>query len=218
MSSTKRDFNVEAATWDEEPRRVSLANDVFRAIVDAASLHPAMTALDFGCGTGLVTLQLAPRIAQVTGVDSSRGMLDVLEGKIRSHSVDNVTAQLVDLDRGDVLEGEYDLIVSTMALHHIRDVSALLRLFAQVLKADGRICLADLDSEDGEFHANNDGVFHFGFERDALKRSLSEAGFSDLTDSTAAEITKPSADGTLKSFSVFLISGRLRTIGGSSSI
>lgn len=211
MSSSKRDFNVEAATWDEEPRRVSLANDVFRAIADTVTLGPAMTALDFGCGTGLVTLQLAPRVAHVVGADSSRGMLDVLEGKARSGSVGNVATQLVDLDRGDVLEGEYDLVVSTMALHHIRDVPALLRLSAQVLKPGGRICLADLDSENGEFHANNDGVFHFGFDRDALKRSLSEAGFSGLTDSTAAEVTKPSADGTLRTFSVFLISGRLVT-------
>ncbi|MCC6487129.1 MAG: methyltransferase domain-containing protein [Candidatus Hydrogenedentes bacterium] len=211
MTSTKRDFNAEAATWDEEPRRVKLASDVFRAIAEVSGLRPAMTALDFGCGTGLVTLQLASCVAQVTGADSSRGMLDVLEEKARSRSIDNVTTRLVDLDRGDVLEGSYDLAVSTMALHHIRDVPALLRLFAQVLKAEGQICLADLDSENGEFHANNDGVFHFGFDREALKRALSEAGFSDLADSTAAEIEKPSADGTLKTFSVFLISGRLRT-------
>lgn len=208
MDTQKRNFDIDAATWDEEPRRVQLAKDLFRAICESAPLTPSTEALDFGCGTGLVTLQLATQAGRVTGVDSSRGMLEVLEQKLQSCSVDNVATRFVDLDAGDVLDGAFDLVVSTMTLHHIRDVDALLKQSARVVKPGGRIALADLDSENGEFHTNNEGVFHLGFDRGALMNSLARVGFTGLTARTAAEVAKPGADGSVKAFPIFLITGR----------
>jgi precorrin-6B methylase 2 len=57
MSSEKRDFDKEAAAWDEQPARVQLAGDVAAAIVRQVTLRTDMDVLDFGCGTGLLTLQ-----------------------------------------------------------------------------------------------------------------------------------------------------------------
>ena len=208
MASSKRNFDVESATWDEEPRRVTLAKDLFRAISEEVVLTPSMDALDFGCGTGLVTLQLSARVGHVTGVDSSQGMLDVLERKIQSYPIENITTRRVDLDCGDILDGMYDLAVSTMTLHHVREVMPLLEQFARVLKPGGHLCIADLDLENGEFHGNNEGVFHLGFERGELRDSLARAGFVDISDRSAAEVVKPDANGQIKTFGVFLVTGR----------
>ena len=204
MQTEKRDFDAEAATWDEEPRRVRLAGDLFRAINGAALCSPAMDALDFGCGTGLVTLQLAACVRSVTAVDSSRGMLEVLARKARASAAENVRVRHLDLDAGDTVEGAHDLIVSTMTLHHVRDVERLLGQFYRALRPGGRLCLADLDLEDGAFHGNNDGVFHLGFDRDQLTRWLEAAGFSQVEITTAAEVVKPVADGNLRAFPIFL--------------
>jgi len=209
LENEKRNFDSEAAAWDEEPRRVQLAKDLFHAIHEEVVLTPAMDVLDFGCGTGLVTLPLAEHAGRVTGVDSSRGMLEVLHRKIEANRIGNVTACRLDLERGDVLEGHYDLVVTTMTLHHVQDIPPLLDQFVKILKPGGRVCIADLDSENGEFHANPDGVFHNGFDRKALRDALSRAGFTGLRDRTAAEIVKPAADGTIKAFGVFLITGTL---------
>jgi hypothetical protein len=65
-----------------------------------------------------------------------------------------------------------------------------------------------LDSENGEFHVNNDGVYHFGFDRGALKTMLLRSGFEAVTDRTAAEVVKPGADGQARAFPVFLITGQ----------
>ena len=208
MANGKRNFDKEAEVWDEEPRRVQLAKDLFRAISENVALAASMEVLDFGCGTGLVTLQLSARTGQVTGVDSSQGMLDVLNAKVQSCRLANVTTQRKDLDCGDVLNGSYDLVVSTMTLHHIQDIPPLLSQFASVLKTGGHLCIADLDPEGGEFHENKDGVFHAGFDRRGLRDALSKAGFVDIGDRTAAKIVKPDTKGKTTMFSVFLITGR----------
>ena len=59
MSGTEH-FDQAAATWDLADRRVTLARDVVAAIAAWVTLSKEQAALDFGCGTGLVTLALAP--------------------------------------------------------------------------------------------------------------------------------------------------------------
>jgi len=203
-----RDFNKEAATYDAVPARVQLASDVADAILDTVEVTPDMEVMDFGCGTGLVSVRLQSLVRSVTCVDSAPGMLDVLEAKTREQGIDNMKMRCVDIASGGRLVGRYDLIVTSMTLHHIEDVDALLAQFAEVLAEGGRACIADLDLEGGKFHADATGVYHNGFDRAALRRSLEQASFEDVRERTAATVEKPDADGNLRQFTVFLISGR----------
>jgi ubiquinone/menaquinone biosynthesis C-methylase UbiE len=208
MSGEKRDFDKEAASWDQEQRRVKLANDVAEAISDEISLTSTMDVLDFGCGTGLLTLQIQPLVHTITGVDSSRGMLDILQSKVQGRKFSNVTIQFKDLDKGDSLEGRYHLILSSMTFHHIREISPILHQFSRVLIPQGYLCIADLDLDGGRFHSNNEGVFHHGFERSVLRQAFMDAGFEDIRDRTAASVEKPVSEGGTDLFTVFLMTGR----------
>ncbi len=204
MSTEKRDFDKEAAAWDENPARVKLADDVAAAIMRLVPLDAGMEALDFGCGTGLLTLRLAPRVRSITGVDSSQGMLDVLAAKVAREKLANVRTLRLDLDKGDTLPGSCDLIVSNMTLHHIERIDSLLGRFHEALSPSGWLCIADLDSEGGQFHSDNQGVFHFGFDRAALRQAFVDAGFENVQDTTAAEVTKPDRDGNVAAVRHFL--------------
>lgn len=203
--TNEKDFNSRAATWDEESRRVQLAREVAEGIISTVKPTASMTALDFGCGTGLVTFNLQPYLARIDGIDSSRGMLEVLEKKCRDSGITNVRALHCDLERGECPQGSYDLIVSSMTLHHIAELPPLFRLFAELLNSGGAVCLADLDKEDGSFHDDPSRACHSGFERADIKRMLAEAGFTSLQDTTASVIRK---DSPLREYPVFLISGR----------
>src|SRR6266702_413692 len=68
----KKDFDAVAMNWDEEPRRVKLALEIADSIMKTLPLSREWDALDFGCGTGLVSMQLAPALRTVTGIDSSK--------------------------------------------------------------------------------------------------------------------------------------------------
>lgn len=207
MSSEKRDFDKEAAVWDDNPARVRMADDLFAAMAKQISFDPSMTVLDFGCGTGLLTLRIAPRVGAITGADSSQGMLDVLQAKSDRQNLRNVKTLFLDSGDTNLLTGRYDVIVIGMALHHIEAIHPLLKRFHECLAEGGALCIADLDLEGGLFHENNAGVYHFGFDREELRRALADAGFQSIADSTAAEVTKPAADGQLRRFTVFLMSG-----------
>lgn len=204
----RKDFDKEAAQW-ETPDRIKLGNDVAEAVMREVELNKDMDVLDFGCGTGLVILRLQPFVRTITGADSSKGMLDVLERKVRERQLANVRTQFLDIDAGGNVSGSYDLIVSSMTVHHVPDTGALFRQWSGILRPDGKICFADLDAEDGSFHADRTGVFHFGFERAKLKELLAECGFRDLRDMTAATIVR-NAEGQGKKFPVFLMTGRKR--------
>ena len=204
----RRDFDKDAKSWDENPRRIRLAKAVAEAIISAASSMREMDVLDFGCGTGLVTIALQPFVKTITGADSSRGMLDVLEEKARSRGLGNVRTRFLDVARRDTLEDSYDLIVSSMTLHHVPDIAGLLREWYGHLKPGGMVGLADLDREDGTFHEDNTGVFHFGFDRPMLKGILEETGFRELTDTTVMTFRKDDGDNQGRVFSVFLITAR----------
>ena len=164
-----------------------------------------MDVLDFGCGTGLLTLALQPFVRSITGVDSSQGMLDVFKTKIKEQNLTNVEAEYIDLDKGDILRGSYHLIVSSMTLHHIKNISPLLKQFYSILLPSGRVGVADLDLDDGQFHGNNDGVYHFGFDRETLRRIFMETGFQNVQSIHAAEIEKPVNDAKNRLFTIFLM-------------
>lgn len=208
MGSDKWDFNKEAASWDQNPGRVKLANDIAEAISGEQILAPDMDVLEFGCGTGLLTLLLSPLVRSVTGVDSSQGMLGVLRAKIENDNVTNVRARYLDLEKGDVLVGSYNLIVCSMSLHHVKNTTPLLDLFYRITAPRGYLCIADLDPDNGHFHGDNDTVFHWGFDRATLHRAFMEAGFDDIHERTAASVIKPISDGGTRSFSVFLMTGQ----------
>lgn len=208
MTTAKRDFDAAAARWDEKPARVQLAGEVAEAIIGQVELTPAMKMMDFGCGTGLLSLRLQPLVGSITGVDSSAGMLEVFKAKIAKDGRTNIETQLIDPDKDGVLTGSYDLIVSSMTLHHIHEPKVLLRQLYAVLARGGVLAIADLDPDGGRFHDDNTGVFHFGFERAALRALFAETGFIDVRDSTATETIRQAPDGSTRVFSVFLISGR----------
>jgi 2-polyprenyl-3-methyl-5-hydroxy-6-metoxy-1,4-benzoquinol methylase len=69
MSNNTRDFDSEARFWDENPGRVKMARSVADSIKENAVITDQLNVLDFGCGTGLLTLQFQPLVKTITGAD-----------------------------------------------------------------------------------------------------------------------------------------------------
>jgi ubiquinone/menaquinone biosynthesis C-methylase UbiE len=200
---TTTDFDARAATWDDDPLKVARAQAVADAIVRNVALTRSMRAMEYGCGTGLLSFMLRPRLGHITLADVSDGMLAVAAGKIAEANDTAMRAVKLDLVADPLPADRFDVVYSLMTLHHIPDTDAILRGFHAVLAQPGYLCIADLDTEDGSFHgAGFDG--HLGFDRAALGAKARQAGFAKVEFSTAYEIMKM-VDGQPRRFPVFLM-------------
>jgi 2-polyprenyl-3-methyl-5-hydroxy-6-metoxy-1,4-benzoquinol methylase len=194
-------FDDQAATWDDDPGHEQRQLAVARAIEESVSLNRRMSAVDVGGGTGRLSILLADQVGSVVVTDPSAGMVQVAHERIQAAGLsDRLRAVRADLTT-DRLDGAYDVVWSSMALHHVQDLHALLRSVAKLLVHGGRLLIADLDEDpDGGFHADKvDFDGHHGFDRQRLAEQLGRAGFGDVTFVDATTIAKNGRE-----FGVFL--------------
>jgi 2-polyprenyl-6-hydroxyphenyl methylase/3-demethylubiquinone-9 3-methyltransferase len=96
------------------------------------------TALDVGCGAGLLCEPLARLGAKVTGIDASEDVIAVA----REHAA--AMGLAIDYRAGDVqdLEGQYDLITSLEVIEHVAEPATFLRALAKRLAPGGLLILS----------------------------------------------------------------------------
>jgi ubiquinone/menaquinone biosynthesis C-methylase UbiE len=201
-------FDDKAAEWDANALRSALADAVVRAIIAHLPVERPENALEFGCGTGLVTTRIARYCSLMTAVDSSREMLKVLNEKIAAEAIANIKPVFCDLSRAGAIEelGEsFDFVCSSMTLHHIPDTARFLGLLNGIMEPGATLAIADLDAEDGLFHDDESGDIHHGFDRKSLKEILEAAGFISVGFITAHIIEKKNRAGRMASYPVFLV-------------
>lgn len=194
-------FDDEAATWDDTPGHEERQVAVAQAIEEAVALSPGMSALDVGGGTGRLSILLSDRVGSVVVTDPSAGMVQVAQERIEAAGLrDRLRAVQADLTT-DPLDGVYDVVWSSMALHHVQDLDALLRSVAGLIVDGGRLAIADLDEDpDGAFHAEKvDFDGHHGFDRHRLAKQLAHAGFTEISFVDATTLLKGDRE-----FGVFL--------------
>lgn len=192
-------FDAKAAEWDDNPGRVKNARKIAGAIQRAVPLSQTMSAMEFGCGTGLISRELFPNIGKILAIDLSPGMIDQLQKRISEAGIENITAQCRNIIANPPAE-QFDLIFSGMALHHVPDTDALLDVLVDLLAPGGYLALADLDTEDGSFHGEESGPVHHGFDREELIRKLRARGFTETAAVTANTMHKNGRD-----YPVFLV-------------
>ncbi len=75
------------------------------------------TALDYACGSGLLTLKLARRFSVVDGRDASTGMIGRAMERANALSVFNASFRAGDIMEPDEAPGSYDIVFVSFALH-----------------------------------------------------------------------------------------------------
>ena len=185
-------FDEKAADWDSDPDKVARAREVALAVAANVPLDRQMRLLEYGAGTGLVTQALLDRVGPVTLADNSPGMRAVVQKKIAAGELpaDSRVWDL-DLEVQSAPPGRFDVIVSSLVLHHVRNLRPVLEGLVELLEPGGHLCIADLDAEDGSFHGHrHDFDGHDGFDRDDLARSLESAGLGDVVVSDCTEVVR----------------------------
>jgi len=198
-------FDKQAKDWDNNPMKVERATVFANEIIDFIKPNPTDTALEFGCGTGLLSYQLKDAFKTITLADNSEGMIQVLEDKIKNLSLTNFKPLLVDLLEENLDIGKFNVIYSLMTVHHILDLNKVAKIFHSLLETEGYLCIADLVQEDGSFHKDHpDFDGHNGFDKNELTELLINNGFT-VEHYNISYIIHKELDSKIKQFPLFLM-------------
>lgn len=159
-------FNDQAKEWDSE-EKIIMMKTLAQKTMAVLHLKEKLDIMDFGCGTGLFGLEFTDYAKSLLGIDTSEGMLEVFNKKTKGH--DHIRSLLIDLENNTIKQ-KFDLIISSMAFHHLNHPAQMIQKLKSLLNPHGRLAIVDLDQEDGTFHPDNKkmGVKHYGFSQEKL--------------------------------------------------
>lgn len=172
-------FDNVAQDWESKPSRVQTAKSSVDNIKEVIDLKADFKILDYGCGTGLIGFGLSTETNEVIGMDYSIGMVEKFNAKAKELGFSNISAVQHNINEQDLPSKEFDLIAISMTLHHIKDTNMFIKKARMGLKNGGYLCINDLVTEDGTFHDEhkNEGVEHFGYDKDELCKIIESNGF-----------------------------------------
>ncbi len=125
-----------------ESKVVPLWQETYDSLVSRARITKGAKVLDVGTGTGEVSMRAAGAVGQegeVVGIDVQREMLDIAEKKARSRGISNVQLKRMPLEKLDLPDSTFDVVLGNYSLCCVNDYSAALSECFRVLKPGGRL-------------------------------------------------------------------------------
>ena len=166
------EWDEHATGWDEDETARAYAVAAFsslRAVLGELNLtSDRLSILDFGCGTGILTEQLATTGAAVHAVDTSPAMLAVLDAKITRNGWTRVTTGGT-LPLGDPT---YHLVVCSSVCSFLDDYPDTVRELASQLRSGGMFVQWDWEQTGDDSH---------GLTRAEIDEALNLAGLADVS-------------------------------------
>lgn len=197
-------FDLMAKNYDTDSRmeRAKVIANKIRLHVTSGKEKSAM---EYGCGTGLIGLELASIFKSLLLVDSSYEMILQAEKKINEINIENVSALYRDITVSFEDIPQFDYIFMSLVLHHIKDTKLILTNLNALLNKGGHLLIVDLNKEDGSFHAKYpDFDGHNGFEQTKLIDLLENSGYSNVSSETFYHGSKE-FENNLSTYSLFIL-------------
>ncbi|MGD9559757.1 MAG: class I SAM-dependent methyltransferase [Oscillospiraceae bacterium] len=165
----------EIALRYDTPERAQVAETIAAEIRRQLGDVPGQSAIDYGCGTGLVGLPLAGFFRALLMVDASPNMVEVVRQKIEAAHLQNVSALCADFAEKVPPGLAADVVIAAQVLLHIPNTENILRQLYAVLSPGGRLLIVDFDKNEAVWHEK----VHNGFVQAELIAQAKRAGFAD---------------------------------------
>jgi ubiquinone/menaquinone biosynthesis C-methylase UbiE len=172
-------FDIIAGQYDT-PERDRIAGIIAEAIRSRADSSAGKTAIDYGCGTGLVGLRLLDVFGSITFIDAAGNMVEQVRNKLVSLCANSAETLCCDLcgERPPGLKADCVFVVQTLL--HEKNITALLENLHSVLNEDGRLLIVDFNKNE---NIVSDEV-HNGFDQAELAELLRRLSFSVVESQT----------------------------------
>ncbi len=186
-SETREFFNKIAPQW-EDIRSGYYDESIKNKLLDLKIIGKDMTVVDLGAGNGYISRTAALQAKKVIAVDISTVMLRELEKRAKVEGLKNIVTIEGNGCELPLESGSIDVVCSSMYLHHIDEPELAIKEMRRVLKASGKVFLADLKE-----HANTElkEKMHdiwTGFSMEDMKLWFAKCGFGSLVFDNLGDI------------------------------
>lgn len=164
-------FEQMAKRYDTE-ERMGLAKVIVKQVRPELLNSKSKSLIDYGSGTGLVSLECSDLVDSILLVDSSEQMLEVAKAKITHKGITNAKVLFSDFTQ-ETPGLKADIVLLSLVLLHIPDTHKILQELFNILNDDGKLIIIDFDKNEKISHPK----VHNGFLHEELKSKLSEVGF-----------------------------------------
>lgn len=161
-------FEQMAKRYDTD-ERIDLAKVIVKEVRPELLNSKSKSLIDYGSGTGLISLDLSDLVDSILLVDSSEQMLEVAKAKISHKGITNTKVLYSDFTQ-ETPELKADIILMSLVLLHIPDTKKILQELFNILNNGGKLIIIDFDKNDKINHPK----VHNGFSHEELKKGLSE--------------------------------------------
>jgi ubiquinone/menaquinone biosynthesis C-methylase UbiE len=113
--------------------------DAYRDTIEKsrAYLSAADTVLDVGCGSGIITVELADHVKEIVAVDTAEKMIEVAAGKTKNASIQNIRYAVTDIFDTRWENGAFDAVMVFNVLCYIKNLKPFLMRVDRLLKPGG---------------------------------------------------------------------------------
>jgi ubiquinone/menaquinone biosynthesis C-methylase UbiE len=172
--------------WDQ--LRIECFGEAFHLEALTALLPGEWTVADIGTGTGYLLPILVERFARVLAVEPAGAMLEAARSRPELKATGNVEFREGLLPHLPLTDGEADLAIASLVLHHVPKPVEAMQELRRVVRADGRLLIIEQHEHAGdEFHERM-GDYWRGFEPPALLAWVAEAGFREARVSPLTQV------------------------------
>jgi ArsR family transcriptional regulator len=183
-------FKANAAQWERIRALHAPEKDVEAAIVRHIAATPMNLLLDAGTGTGRMLEVLAPFVKRAIGVDVSAEMLAIARDRLARAHIAHAQVRLADTYRlpfanGSAVQG-FDAVLFHQVLHYLDDPAAAVAEAARVMRAGGRLLIADFAPHDLEFLRSDFAHRRLGFADREVQGWFQAAGLKPLANEAIA--------------------------------
>lgn len=146
-SVTKSWFKDWSDEYDNTLGKVDRHDKLLDLVVDSSRIKDGQKVLDIGCGTGLLSLKFLEKAdCIIYGIDNSSEMFEIFKEKIKKLNLaDKISLGLEDAENIDFRDEEFDIIASTVTLHHVKEKYPVIKKIYKLLKPGGRLLIGDID-------------------------------------------------------------------------
>jgi ubiquinone/menaquinone biosynthesis C-methylase UbiE len=110
---------------------------VYEKVPDSANV------IDIACGTGKLAINISGKAGNVTGIDLDEKLIKFADSRAKNKGLSNLTFKVQDAtDLSEYHEGEFDIAVTSMAVHQFNEDLAI-NILREIKRISREVIIAD---------------------------------------------------------------------------